>query len=63
LGILLALLIGEVFGQLNESFKMIFSATSIVVAFACSTLIGILFGYIPARNAAKLDPVIALMRE
>jgi macrolide transport system ATP-binding/permease protein len=42
---------------------MIYSTTSIVAAFACSTLIGILFGFLPARNAAQLDPVEALARE
>ena len=34
-----------------------------VVAFACSTLIGVVFGFLPARNAARLDPVDALARE
>ena len=38
------------------SFKMIYSTTSIVAAFACSTLIGVLFGFLPARNAAQLNP-------
>ena len=32
-------------------------------AFACSTLIGVAFGFLPARNAAQLDPVEALARE
>jgi macrolide transport system ATP-binding/permease protein len=63
MGISLALLIGEIFGRLNSSFGMVFSMTSIVVAFVCSTLIGIVFGFMPAKNAAELDPVIALMRE
>jgi len=27
-----------------------------------SSLIGVLFGYLPARNAARLDPVDALSR-
>jgi macrolide transport system ATP-binding/permease protein len=27
------------------------------------TLIGVGFGYVPARNAARLDPVDALARE
>jgi macrolide transport system ATP-binding/permease protein len=42
---------------------MQFSLFSILMAFACSTLIGVLFGYLPARNAARLDPVVALARE
>jgi len=42
---------------------MIYSSTSIIAAFACSTLIGVLFGYLPARNAARLNPVDALSRD
>lgn len=63
LGIALAYLIGVVFSQTGGSFQMIYSTTSIVAAFACSTLIGVLFGFLPARNAARLDPVDALARE
>ncbi|MDG5742519.1 hypothetical protein, partial [Acinetobacter baumannii] len=37
--------------------------TSIVAAFVCSTLIGVVFGFLTAKNAAKLDPVAALSRE
>jgi macrolide transport system ATP-binding/permease protein len=42
---------------------MQFSIISIVAAFLCSTLIGLIFGFLPARNAAKLDPIEALARE
>lgn len=62
-GIGLAYLIGVIFQYAGGSFQMIYSTTSIVVAFLCSTLIGVLFGFLPARNAAQLDPVDALSRD
>jgi macrolide transport system ATP-binding/permease protein len=63
LGVALALLIGVAFSQTGSNFQMIYSGTSIATAFACSTLIGVIFGFLPARNAAQLDPVDALARE
>lgn len=63
LGIGLAFLIGLPFGSSDGPIMMIYSTTSIVAAFVCSTLIGVLFGFLPARNAARLDPVDALARE
>jgi macrolide transport system ATP-binding/permease protein len=62
-GIGLALGFGALFNALSTSFSLIYSTVSIVVAFLSSTLIGVLFGYVPARNASLLDPVIALSRE
>ncbi|WP_253207025.1 MacB family efflux pump subunit [Verticiella alkaliphila] len=64
LGILLALGVGELISSVaGDSFTMVYSTTSMVAAFACSTLIGIVFGFLPARNAARLDPVDALARD
>ncbi|MFQ1083199.1 MacB family efflux pump subunit [Bordetella trematum] len=64
LGIGLSLAIGAAFAQLTGgAFQMVFSGASMVAAFVCSTLIGVAFGYLPARNAARLDPVESLARE
>ena len=62
IGIGLALLIG-VLVSLGGAFEMVFSPLAIVLAFGCSTGIGVLFGFLPARNAARLDPVEALARD
>ena len=63
IGVGLAYLIGYLFNMFGASFKMIFSTTSIFIALGVSSLIGIIFGYMPARNAAKLNPIDALSRE
>ena len=64
LGIALSLLIGWLFDYVGGgAFRMQFSIVSIIAAFACSTLIGVLFGFLPARRAAQLDPVDALSRQ
>ena len=62
-GIVLSLLIGWGFNSISTSFSMIFSSFSIVMAVLFSTLVGVVFGYMPAKNAAKLDPIEALSRE
>lgn len=63
LGILLAVLVITGFNSLGADFKMTLSPFSVVVAVVCSTLIGVLFGYIPARNASRLNPITALAQE
>ena len=63
IGVLLSLLFGMLFSLFTDSIKMQFTFSSFLVAFLCSTLIGIIFGYFPARNAARLKPVDALSRE
>lgn len=62
-GVLLSYLIGVVFNAVVDSFTMSFSLSSIILALCCSTLIGVLFGFMPARSASKLNPIEALSRE
>ncbi|SAI65653.1 macrolide-specific ABC-type efflux carrier [Bordetella ansorpii] len=63
LGVLGALGGGALIRAAGANYTLSFSPLSIIAAFACSTLIGVAFGFLPARNAARLDPVDALARE
>ncbi|UPR27923.1 MacB family efflux pump subunit [Vibrio cyclitrophicus] len=62
LGIGLAYAVGLIVSSTSSGLSMIYSTNSIIAAFICSTLIGVLFGFLPARNAARLNPVDALSR-
>ena len=59
LGIILGIAVSVVVCRLL-SMPVVISALSVVVAFSVSAGIGILFGYMPANKAAKLNPIEAL---
>jgi macrolide transport system ATP-binding/permease protein len=59
-GILLAFAIGAIFNQFMSGFQMSFSVFSIILACIFSTLVGVFFGFVPAKNAAQLDPAVTL---
>ncbi len=63
IGILLASAIIFGFNYWGSNFKMVFSGDSVIIAVLCSTLIGVIFGFIPARNASQLNPITALAQE
>ncbi|MDD6088918.1 MAG: MacB family efflux pump subunit [Desulfovibrionaceae bacterium] len=63
LGIGLSAFIGFLFSMLVTKFTFAYSAGSVFAALFCSSGIGILFGFIPARNASRLNPIDALSQE
>jgi macrolide transport system ATP-binding/permease protein len=50
-------------GLPNFELQVIFNSTPAIVAFSCAAATGLIFGFMPARKAAKLDPVVALANE
>jgi macrolide transport system ATP-binding/permease protein len=55
--------IAAALGAALSGMAVIFSVRAVVSAFGSAVVTGILFGYLPARRAASLEPVAALARE
>jgi len=60
-GIAVALVVGGVL--LLSEVAVAFSLSAVLGAFACALITGVTFGFMPARKAARLDPVTALTSE
>ena len=60
-GITLAFIVGGVL--LLCDVAVAFSLVAVLGAFACALVTGVVFGFMPARKAARLDPVTALTSE
>lgn len=63
LGIACAALVKGVLSGLAPQVTMIFTWPPLLLACGFSALIGVGFGFFPARTAARLQPVEALARE
>lgn len=62
IGIVLGL-VGAAFGADALQVPFIWNPRIVVIAFLFSGAVGIVFGYFPARKAARLDPIEALRHE
>jgi macrolide transport system ATP-binding/permease protein len=64
-GGLIGVLLGLSFawGLASLGLNIAINAMPSILAFSCAFLTGLVFGYLPARKAAQLDPVVALASE
>jgi putative ABC transport system permease protein len=61
-GIVLALVTSVVLADLMDM-PFVFNPGIVILAFLFSAAVGVIFGYFPARKAARLDPIEALRHE
>jgi putative ABC transport system permease protein len=62
IGVILGL-IGSFFAARSLALPFVIPPEIVALAFAFSALVGVLFGYLPARKAAQLNPIEALRHE
>ncbi len=62
-GVALSFALGQGLTAIVQGARLAYSTESIVLAIVSASLIGIIFGFMPARSASRLDPVEALARE
>jgi len=61
IGVALGLGVAALIGAFGK--PIVYSFGPVALAFGCAFLTGLVFGYMPARKAARLDPVVALAKE
>lgn len=63
LGVLFSYGVGQLLMHLTSGITLSYSLDSILAAVVTSSVIGIVFGFMPARAASRLNPIEALARE
>jgi macrolide transport system ATP-binding/permease protein len=61
IGVLTGIGVGYILIAFEVSIR--FTSMPMILAFCCATATGLVFGFAPARKAARLDPVVALANE
>jgi putative ABC transport system permease protein len=62
LGVVVAAVIVYAVAAISQ-WPMRLEPAALAVALTTSSVIGVVFGFLPARRAARLDPIVALGRE
>lgn len=62
-GAFLSFIISKVAQSFGLTWKFIVPISGIIISVSVSTVIGVIFGVFPAKNAAKLNPIDALNKE
>lgn len=63
IGIIVSVVLGRVLSLFIPHWQMVFSIPTLLMAIGCAAVVGVLSGWLPARNAARLDPAQALTHE
>jgi len=58
IGVLIGLGAAAILGWFGTPVK--YSLAPVLLAFGCAMATGVIFGYMPARKAARVDPIVAL---